>query len=55
MQDVSIVYGYLTDYRDVERCVRGADFILHTGALVSPAPDDHPVGDGRCPQRLRRQ
>jgi hypothetical protein len=42
VQNLSIVYGDLTDYGDVERCVCGADFILHTGALVSPAADDHP-------------
>jgi nucleoside-diphosphate-sugar epimerase len=41
-QSVMIVYGDLTNYEDVERCVRGADFILHTGALVSPAADDQP-------------
>jgi nucleoside-diphosphate-sugar epimerase len=39
---VVIVYGDLTDYDDVERCVRGADFVLHTGALVSPVADDQP-------------
>jgi nucleoside-diphosphate-sugar epimerase len=49
VQNLSIVYGDLTDYGDVERCIRGADFIPHTGALVSPAPDDHPVSDSRCP------
>jgi nucleoside-diphosphate-sugar epimerase len=41
-RSLSIVYGDLTEYDDVERCVRGADFVLHTGALVSPAADDHP-------------
>lgn len=41
-QNLSIVYGDLTDYDAVERCVRGAHFVLHTGALVSPAADDHP-------------
>ncbi|MEU4420276.1 NAD(P)-dependent oxidoreductase [Actinoplanes sp. NPDC024001] len=40
--DVEVVHGDLTDYETVERCVRGADFVLHVGAVVSPFADDHP-------------
>jgi nucleoside-diphosphate-sugar epimerase len=37
-----VVWGDLTNYRDVEKCVRGADLVLHVGALVSPQADYHP-------------
>ncbi len=39
---IDIVYGDLTVYDDVFKCVTGADVILHCGALVSPVADDHP-------------
>jgi nucleoside-diphosphate-sugar epimerase len=42
MPNLEVVYGDLTDYADVEACVRGADYVLHVGALVSPAADEHP-------------
>jgi nucleoside-diphosphate-sugar epimerase len=42
MPNLEVVYGNLTDYPTVESCVRGADYVLHVGALVSPAADDHP-------------
>lgn len=41
-RNLSLVYGDLTRYADVERCVRGADYVLHTAALVSPAADEQP-------------
>lgn len=39
---VKIVYGDLTDYDDVLKCVTGADIVLHVGGLVSPAADYYP-------------
>ncbi|MFK4762645.1 NAD-dependent epimerase/dehydratase family protein [Microbacterium sp. ZW T5_45] len=42
MPNLEVVFGDMTDYATVERCVRGADFVLHVGAAVSPAVDDHP-------------
>ncbi|MFE4948627.1 NAD-dependent epimerase/dehydratase family protein [Leifsonia sp. NPDC056665] len=42
MSNLEVVFGDLTDYAAVERCVRGADYILHVGAAVSPATDDNP-------------
>lgn len=42
MPNLEVVFGDLTDYGVVQRCVRGTDFILHIGAVVSPFADDHP-------------
>ncbi|WKK70496.1 NAD(P)H-binding protein [Rathayibacter oskolensis] len=42
MENLDVVFGDLTDYGAVERCVRGADVVLHIGAVVSPFADDHP-------------
>ena len=42
MENLEVVFGDLTDYTAVERCVRGADVVLHIGAVVSPFSDDHP-------------
>ena len=42
MANLDVVFGDLTDFEAVERCVRGADFILHIGAVVSPFADEHP-------------
>ncbi|MER5261790.1 NAD(P)-dependent oxidoreductase [Actinosynnema sp. NPDC002837] len=42
MENLEVVHGDLTDYDVVERCVRGADFVLHVGAVVSPFADDRP-------------
>lgn len=39
---VKIHWGDLTHYKDVEACVKGSDIVLHVGAFVSPAADDHP-------------
>lgn len=39
---VTIRFGDVTSYADVERCVAGSDFVAHLGALVSPFADDHP-------------
>ncbi|GAA1954798.1 NAD(P)-dependent oxidoreductase [Amycolatopsis minnesotensis] len=40
--NLTVVFGDFTDYATVESCVRGADFVLHVGAVVSPFADDHP-------------
>ena len=42
MKNLSVVYGDVTDYPTVLSCVTGADYVLHTGAVVSPFADDHP-------------
>ncbi|KAA9159314.1 NAD(P)H-binding protein [Amycolatopsis acidicola] len=42
MDTLEVVTGDLTDYATVERCVRGSDFVVHVGAVVSPFADDHP-------------
>jgi nucleoside-diphosphate-sugar epimerase len=39
---LSIRWGDLTNYSDVLECVRGADIVLHIGALVSPVADYKP-------------
>src|SRR5581483_3216982 len=43
MPNLEVVHGDLTDYATVEACVRGADYVLHVGAVVSPYADDHPA------------
>lgn len=40
---VRIVWGDLRDYASVLDCVSGADVVLHTAALISPAADRDPV------------
>jgi nucleoside-diphosphate-sugar epimerase len=42
MPNLRVVWGDLTVYADVESCVRGSDYILHIGAIVSPQADDVP-------------
>ena len=39
---LTVVWGDLTCFEDVLRCVRGADVVLHVGALVSPLADYYP-------------
>lgn len=39
---LTVEWGDLRSYDDVLRCVRGADIVLHVGALVSPEADYHP-------------
>lgn len=39
---VKLVYGDLTNYQDVLKCVNGADYVLHIGGMVSPAADYMP-------------
>ena len=33
---VKIVWGDLTNYDDVRKCVTGSDIVLHVGGMVSP-------------------
>lgn len=42
MRNLHVVFGDLTDYATIERCVRGVDYVLHVGAAVSPTVDDNP-------------
>ena len=39
---VKIVWGDLTNYDDVRKCVTGSDIVLHVGGMVSPAADYFP-------------
>ena len=39
---VRIVWGDLTNYEDVLKCVEGSDVVLHIGGMVSPAADYYP-------------
>jgi len=39
---VRVEWGDLTRYEDVERCVRGADIVLHPAAMISPEADRRP-------------
>ncbi|MGM9760361.1 MAG: NAD-dependent epimerase/dehydratase family protein [Parabacteroides sp.] len=41
-ENVRIVWGDLTRYEDVLKGVRGADYVLHVGGMVSPAADYFP-------------
>jgi len=42
MPNLRVEWDDLTDYGAVERWVRGSDYVLHVGALVSPEADDQP-------------
>ena len=37
-----IVWGDMADYDTIRKCVDGADYVLHIGAMVSPAADQYP-------------
>ena len=39
---VRIVWGDLTRYEDVLAGVKGADYVLHVGGMVSPSADYYP-------------
>ena len=39
---LEVVWGDLTDWDCLRRCVAGADYVLHIGAMVSPASDKYP-------------
>jgi nucleoside-diphosphate-sugar epimerase len=38
-QGLKIIWGNLTNYQDVLKGVKGADYVLHVGGMVSPAAD----------------
>lgn len=44
---LKVVWGDLTRYEDVQKCVTGAQIVLHPGALVSPAADHDPISAWR--------
>lgn len=39
---LEVIWGDLTSYEDILRGVTGADYVLHIGAMVSPAADRDP-------------
>lgn len=40
--NLEVVWGDLGNYEDIKRLVDGADYVLHIGAMVSPAADKYP-------------
>ena len=39
---LEIVWGDMADYDTIKKCVDGAEYVLHIGAMVSPAADQYP-------------
>lgn len=39
---LEIVWGDMSDYDTILRCVTGVSYVLHVGAMVSPMADDYP-------------
>lgn len=39
---LEVVWGDMNDYDIVKKCVNGSDYVLHIGAMVSPAADKYP-------------
>ena len=39
---LEVVWGDMKDYETILKCVTGADYVLHIGAMVSPAADKYP-------------
>lgn len=39
---LEVVWGDMADYDTIKKCVDGADYVLHIGAMVSPAADQYP-------------
>ena len=39
---LEIVWGDMADYDTIKKCVDGCDYVLHIGAMVSPAADKYP-------------
>ena len=39
---LEVVYGNMVDYDTILKCVTGADYVLHIGAMVSPMADNFP-------------
>ncbi|EOS38366.1 hypothetical protein C808_02567 [Lachnospiraceae bacterium M18-1] len=40
--NLEVVWGDLASYEDIKKAVDGADYVLHIGAMVSPAADKYP-------------
>ncbi|MDR3284253.1 MAG: FAD-dependent oxidoreductase [Treponema sp.] len=40
---LEVVWGDMTDDAAIQRCVEGADAVLHIGAMVSPMADKYPL------------
>lgn len=40
--NLEIIWGDMSDYNTILRCVTGSDYVLHIGAMVSPMADDYP-------------
>ncbi|MFR6334494.1 MAG: NAD-dependent epimerase/dehydratase family protein, partial [Eisenbergiella sp.] len=39
---LEVIWGDMKDYETILKCVTGADYVLHIGAMVSPAADKYP-------------
>ncbi|MCI9443012.1 MAG: FAD-dependent oxidoreductase [Ruminococcus sp.] len=39
---LEVVWGNMDDYDTIKKCVDGSDYVLHIGAMVSPAADKYP-------------
>lgn len=39
---LELVWGDMADYDTIKKCVDGAEYVLHIGAMVSPAADKYP-------------
>ena len=39
---LEVVWGDMSDYDTIKKCVDGCDYVLHIGAMVSPAADKYP-------------
>ncbi len=39
---LEVIWGDMSNYNDILRCVTGADYVLHIGAMVSPEADKDP-------------
>ena len=48
---LEIVWGDMVDYDTIKKCVDGADYVLHIGAMVSPAADAYPEKRYGCYDR----
>lgn len=40
--NLEVAWGDLSSYEDIKKAVDGADYVLHIGAMVSPAADKYP-------------
>lgn len=39
---LEVIWGDMSDYDTIKKCVDGSDYVLHIGAMVSPAADIYP-------------